>query len=83
MLVVDALRLKSRIFAFSLQEALDFAQSTKAKKVYLTHMDHEMGKQAETENGARTNVFLLMMGLKSLCITAKKQANYLLTMKKS
>ncbi len=63
-LVVDALRLKSHFSHFSLQEALDFAQSTKAKKVYLTHMSHEMGKQAETEKRLPDNVFFAYDGLK-------------------
>ncbi len=41
-LVVSALRLESALMMFSIDEAIQFGQKAKAKKIWLTHMNHEI-----------------------------------------
>ena len=42
-LILNALRIEPHISHFSLQEAIDIAKELKIKKVYFTHISHQLG----------------------------------------
>ena len=46
-LVINALRKKSHISHFTLQEAIDVAQELEIPDTYLTHISHQMGRHEE------------------------------------
>jgi len=57
-LVVNALREKSHISHFNLEEALAFIALVKPKRAYLTHISHHLGFHDEVQQKLPTNVFL-------------------------
>ncbi len=62
-LVLNALRKEKHVSHFNLQEALKLAQELKAKKTYLTHISHQLGKHEEVEKELPENVRLAYDGL--------------------
>jgi phosphoribosyl 1,2-cyclic phosphate phosphodiesterase len=63
-LVVDALRIKPHFSHFTLEQAVSFAQKTNAKRVYFTHISHQLGKHDEIENTLPQGMYLAYDGLK-------------------
>lgn len=66
-LVLNALRKKSHISHFNLQEAIDLSQELGAGRTYLTHVSHLMGKHADVSKELPPNVFLAYDGLVVEC----------------
>ncbi len=62
-LVLNALRKKTHISHFNLQEAIDLSQELGAKRTYLTHISHLMGKHEDVSKELPPNVFLAYDGL--------------------
>ncbi len=63
-LIINALRIKSHISHFNLQEALQVIQHIKPEKAYLTHISHYLGFHDIIQNKLPENVFLGYDGLK-------------------
>ena len=57
-LVVNALREKSHISHFNLEEALAFIEKVKPKRAYLTHISHYLGFHDNVQQNLPDNVFL-------------------------
>lgn len=57
-LVINALRIEAHQTHFNLQEALEFINSIKPERTYLTHISQNMGFHAEVEKTIPKNVFL-------------------------
>jgi phosphoribosyl 1,2-cyclic phosphate phosphodiesterase len=57
-LVVNALRVKSHISHFNLEEALAFIKRVKPKRAYLTHISHLLGFHDDVQQKLPDNVFL-------------------------
>ncbi len=57
-LVVSALREEPHSMHFNLEEALNFIETVKPEKAYLTHISHLMGFHAEVQERLPENVFL-------------------------
>ncbi len=62
-LVVNALRIEPHSTHFNLEEALDFIESLKPKRAYLTHISHRLGFHAKVSKDLPENVFLAYDGL--------------------
>jgi len=62
-LVINALQKEKHISHFTLAEALDLAAEIGAKKTYLTHISHRMGKHDEVSEELPEGVFLAYDGL--------------------
>ncbi len=63
-LVVDALRIQPHFSHFSLEQAIAFAQKSNAKKIYFTHISHQLGKHEEIAKLLPNNMYLAYDGLK-------------------
>ena len=63
-LVVNALQKTPHISHLTLEEAVDFADKVGAKKTYLTHLSHKMGKHSEVEKELPDNISIAYDGLK-------------------
>lgn len=63
-LVVNALQKTPHISHLTLEEAVDFAEKVGAKKTYLTHLSHKMGKHSEVEKELPDNISIAYDGLK-------------------
>jgi len=57
-LVINALRIEPHISHFNLEEALNFIEKVKPKRVYLTHISHLLGFHDEVQQQLPENVFL-------------------------
>jgi len=57
-LVLNALRHTEHISHINLEEALLLAKKINARKTYLTHLSHDMGKHKETQKTLPENVFI-------------------------
>ncbi|NRD21500.1 MBL fold metallo-hydrolase [Winogradskyella eckloniae] len=57
-LVINALRIKSHISHFNLEEALAFIKQVKPKRAYLTHISHLLGFHDDVQKSLPENVFL-------------------------
>lgn len=62
-LVLNALRKKTHISHFTLQEAIDLSQELGAERTYLTHISHLMGKHEDVSKELPPNVFIAYDGL--------------------
>ena len=62
-LVLDALREKPHHSHFSLQGAIEAAQSIDAKKTYFTHLSHLMGTTSEWEKKLPSSIYAAYDGL--------------------
>lgn len=62
-LVLNALRKEKHISHFTLEEAIEVAQKTNAKKTYFTHLSHQMGFHKEVEKELPEGIFLAYDGL--------------------
>lgn len=62
-LVINALRIKSHVSHFNLEEALNFISLVQPKKAYLTHISHLLGFHNEVEELLPNNVSLAYDGL--------------------
>lgn len=62
-LVLNALRKKSHISHFTLQEAIDLADELNIPETYLTHVSHQMGKHAEVSSELPPHVHFAYDGL--------------------
>ena len=65
-LVLNALRKKTHISHFNLQEAIDLSQELGARRTYLTHISHLMGRHEVVSKELPPNVFLAYDGLEVL-----------------
>ena len=63
-LVVNALRKKSHISHFTLQEAIDLVNELEIPTAYFTHISHQLGLHEEIENELPPNIHLAYDGLK-------------------
>jgi phosphoribosyl 1,2-cyclic phosphate phosphodiesterase len=63
-LVVNALRKTPHSSHFSLDEAIEFAQSTKVPRVYLTHISHQMGLHEQVDAELPDGIHLAYDGLR-------------------
>ncbi len=63
-LVVNALRKKSHISHFTLQEAIDLVKELEIPTAYFTHISHQLGLHNEIEKGLPQNIHLAYDGLK-------------------
>ncbi len=63
-LVLNALRQESHISHFTLEEAVRIGQQTGAKRVYFTHISHQMGLHAEINAQLPENTALAHDGLR-------------------
>jgi len=63
-LVLNALRLKSHISHFTLDEAVHLIEKINPEKAYLTHISHQMGLHGKAERLLPENIFLAYDGLK-------------------
>jgi len=63
-LTVNALRKKTHLSHFNLEEALAFIKKVNPEKAYLTHISHLMGFHEEVEKELPENVFLAYDNLK-------------------
>jgi phosphoribosyl 1,2-cyclic phosphate phosphodiesterase len=66
-LVINALRKEKHISHFSLDEALGLIREVSPRKAYITHIGHQMGKQAEVNRELPVNVTLAWDGLEVAC----------------
>ena len=57
-LVINALRKKSHISHFTLEEALEMIKELKPEKAYITHISHQLGLHEEVEKERPENVHL-------------------------
>lgn len=62
-LVLNALRISKHVSHFSLSEAIDMAIELKAKKVYFTHISHQLGLHDEVEKTLPKHIHLAYDGL--------------------
>lgn len=62
-LVLNALRKKKHLSHFNLEEAIALANELGAKRTYLTHISHLMGRYADVQSDLPGNVFLAYDGL--------------------
>jgi phosphoribosyl 1,2-cyclic phosphate phosphodiesterase len=67
-LVVNALRKEKHISHFSLGEALALIEQVSPRKGYITHIGHQMGKQADVNRDLPVNVTLAWDGLEVNCV---------------
>ena len=63
-LVINALRRKSHVSHFTLDEALELIKELNPDTAYLTHISHQLGLHAEVEKELPLNVFQAFDGLK-------------------
>ena len=63
-LVVNALRKKTHISHFTLQEATDLVKELEIPTAYFTHISHQLGLHEEVENELPPNIHLAYDGLK-------------------
>lgn len=63
-LVLNALRLKSHISHFTLEEAVQLIEKINPEKAYLTHISHQMGIHSKAEKLLPENIHLAYDGLK-------------------
>jgi len=63
-LVLNALRHKEHISHFTLNEAIEIAQTIKAEKTYFTHISHQLGLHNIIEKELPENIYLAYDGLK-------------------
>jgi len=63
-LVINALRRKAHLSHFSLEAALEISAASGAKRTYLTHISHQMGKYSELEPQLPEGVHCAYDGLK-------------------
>lgn len=66
-LVINALRKEKHISHFSLGEALSFIEEISPRKAFITHIGHQMGKQADVNREMPANVTLAWDGLEVSC----------------
>jgi len=57
------LRKEEHVSHYNLEQALEIIVEVKPKKVYLTHLSHQMGFHDEVQNELPENVFLAFDGL--------------------
>ncbi len=62
--VLNALQKTAHISHFTLDEAVDMAQTLGAKKTYFTHISHKLGRHEEVEESLPEGIFLAYDGLK-------------------
>lgn len=62
-LIVNALRIEPHTTHFNLEEALEFIESIKPKKAYITHISHRLGFHRKVSRILPPNVFLAYDGL--------------------
>lgn len=62
-LVINALRHQVHPSHFNLEEALQFIDTVKPQKAYLTHLSHQMGRHADVEQTLPSNVRIAYDGL--------------------
>lgn len=62
-LVLNALRREPHHSHFTLKEAVELSRELKAENTFLTHLSHQMGRQAEVEEELPQNVHLAFDGL--------------------
>ena len=62
-LVLNALRKEKHISHYTLEEALEVAQSVGADHTYFTHISHQLGLHEEVEASLPKNVYLAYDGL--------------------
>ena len=62
-LVINALRKKSHISHFTLEQALQLIEEVKPEKAFLTHLSHQMGKHDEISCELPDNVQIAFDGL--------------------
>lgn len=62
-LIINALRKKSHISHFTLQEAIDLSKELQIPQTYITHISHQMGKHAEESVELPPNVHFSYDGL--------------------
>lgn len=63
-LIINALRFTPHLSHLSLDECLDIIEKIKPKRIYLTHISHELGLHDKTEEKLPENVHLAYDGLK-------------------
>jgi phosphoribosyl 1,2-cyclic phosphate phosphodiesterase len=66
-LVINALRKEKHISHFSLGEALNLIEEVSPRKAFITHIGHQMGKQADINRELPVNVTLAWDGLEVFC----------------
>ncbi|PST83493.1 MBL fold metallo-hydrolase [Pedobacter yulinensis] len=76
-LVINALQRQPHISHFTFDEALAFAARAGAKRTYLTHMSHNLGKHADVESELPDGVFLAHDGL-VLNLSQEDENNHLI-----
>jgi len=57
-LVINALRIQPHPSHFNLEEALDFIETVKPERAYLTHISHMLGFHEDVQQSLPDNVFL-------------------------
>lgn len=62
-LIINALRKKSHISHFTLQEAIDLSKELQIPQTYITHISHQMGKHADVSVELPPNVHFGYDGL--------------------
>jgi phosphoribosyl 1,2-cyclic phosphate phosphodiesterase len=62
-LILDALQKENHISHFTLNQAVEVAQSLQPEKTYFTHISHRMGLHAEVEKELPPNIHLAYDGL--------------------
>ncbi len=62
-LVINALREEEHMSHMNLQQALDVIKEVAPRRAYLTHMSHDMGRQAEAEQLLPPGVYFAYDGL--------------------
>ena len=62
-LIIEALRKKEHYSHINLSQAIDIAQRLNVKKVWFTHVSHEMGKAADVNPTLPENMMLAYDGL--------------------
>ena len=62
-LIIEALRKKEHYSHINLSQAMDIAQKLNVKKVWFTHVSHEMGKAADVNPTLPENMMLAYDGL--------------------
>ena len=62
-IVLNALQKKPHISHFTLDEALEMAESLGAKNTYFTHISHKLGLHAEVEKELPEGIHLAYDGL--------------------
>ena len=63
-LVVNALRKEQHLSHFTLSEALHLSYLVSPRLTYLTHISHQMGRQAQEEPALPENCYMAYDGLK-------------------